>query len=389
MQRSLVVGLAVLVMAGSGALYLADSLDPRPAGPPGRHFPTSRREGSPTPPVPSQTSVSVATPSSSGSRSAAPPASGTLIYLRGTRILSRDIRSGPPRLVVDLHTPDLAISTSSGSIAYVVPQGSSTDEGDFVRRPELHLLDIGSGGDADLGVGFSPVWNAMGTEFVYLSPTQSRGCDGETCAGRVRVILGAAGASPRPISSPGHWHILAWSGNRVLASEGTDSSRTFSLSSTGGPLLAIEIPPNEIWDASPMGDQLITVTADKISLLELRGGHPAGDSHTIATAATLGEGTWSSGSGLVAAVVIQRGRGGRLALLSGRDAPVPVAGSEGAMGNVIWNLAGDRFAYVSVDAGDHSRLQAVLCRLDRGRRARCRPLFSWAQGISLLKLTIP
>lgn len=390
MQRSLALTLAVLVAAGIGALYLTGSLDSGPpARSPGGRILTDRPDRSSPTPASSGATVPIGTPFPSESLPAAPAPSGTLTYLRGTRIFSRDIRSGPPRLVVDLHTADVAISTSSGSLAYVLPEGSSVGEGDFVRRPELHLLDMSSGKDADLGVGFSPVWNATGSEFVYLSPTQPRGCDGETCAGAVRVTLAAAGAAPQPISSPGQWHLLAWSGDRVLASEASHAGVTFSLSSTGGPTFAIQIPPNEIWDASPTGSQLISVTSGKISLLELRGGHPVGDAHTIATDAVLGDGTWSSGSELIAAVLIQKGRGGRMALLSGMHAPVPVAGSQGAMGNVVWDLAGDRFAYVSVDGSDRSRLQAVLCRLGSDRSARCKPVFSWAQGVSLLRVTIP
>lgn len=385
MQRPLALALVVFVVAGTGALYLTGSRNGAPAGPPPHQTVIPRRlrsdpPGSPRPSgvVPSPSSVT--NPSALG-------ASRTLTYLRGTRIFSWDVGSGAPRAIADLHTADVTASTSSPLIAYVIPQKGSdpSANGDFVLSPELHLLDMESGDDVDLGPGFSPLWNALGRQFVYLSPTQPRGCDGETCTGTVRVNLAVPGQPTRPISGPGHWHLLAWSGDRVLVSEDGDPSQAISLSSTGGPSFAIQVPPSEIWDASPKGDELLAVAQGKISLLHLERGRPTGEVHTIATRASLGDGTWSAGSGVVAAALIEAGRQTRLALLSGTGPPEPVAGSEGAMGNVVWNVAGDHFAYVSIDSADPSRLQASLCHLTAGRTT-CRDLFSWSQGVSLLKL---
>ena len=69
--------------------------------------------------------------------------------------------------------------------------------------------------------------------------------------------------------------------------------------------------------------------------------------------------------------------------------PIPIRGSKGAMGNVVWDRAGTRFAYVGVDQTHRDRLQAVLCRLELGRRATCKPWFHWIEDVSLLQLLAP
>jgi hypothetical protein len=105
--------------------------------------------------------------------------------------------------------------------------------------------------------------------------------------------------------------------------------------------------------------------------------------------AILADGSWSAGSGKLAGVLRKRDGRSRLSFLSPDRSPVPVPGSAGAMGNVVWDRAGDSFAYVAVDATHRSRLQAILCRPRPSGSEVCRRWFSWAQGVSLLELSAP
>jgi hypothetical protein len=300
--------------------------------------------------------------------------------------VSRELGSDTERVIVDLHTADVVQSPSSQWIAYVVAQGGpGGEDGDFVRRPELHLQDLSSGLDVDLGVGFAPLWSPSRRELVYLRPDRIRKCDGETCSSTSRVMLGNPDGSTRPIADAGRWHVLAWAGDRVLVSDENDTSKTISVSAGGADQFSIAVPPDQIWDSAPDGRALMTAVPGKATFTSLLGGRPSGSPQSFDLGgAILGDGSWSVGSGRIVAVMRDPG-GSHLVLLSPTAAPFPVAGSQGAMGNVVWDAAGDGFAYVSV-AADPGYLEARTCRVVSELEIRCRPLFRWTHGVSLLSL---
>jgi hypothetical protein len=162
------------------------------------------------------------------------------------------------------------------------------------------------------------------------------------------------------------------------------------LSAVGGSSFSIAVPPSEIWDASPDGGLLLTVGPGALNFTELRSGRLTGNVRTVRIpGAILGDGSWSAGSGKLVGVLRRRDGSSRLSFLSPDRGAISIPGSAGAMGNIVWDRAGDGFAYVAVDAADRSRLQAVLCRRQTSGSEVCRRWFSWAQGVSLLELSAP
>jgi hypothetical protein len=314
----------------------------------------------------------------------------TLTYLRGTRIIGRGRGQRGERTISDPQTADVTASQASNWIAYVAAQtGAMTGDGDFVRKPKLHLMDLASGADLNVGVGFSPLWDATGSRVAYMAPDSPRSCDGETCAGAVRVMVAGPADPARQVTAFGHLHLLAWAGDRLLVADENDLTHTTSLALDGSAPFSIPIPPSQIWDASPDGRTLISVTPGKVHFMTLDAGRPTGSVRTLPSAAIWGDGSWSAGSGRVAVVLRQPNGSTSMALMRPDGGPVPIAGSKGAMGNVVWDRAGTRFAYVGVDQTHRGRLQAVLCRLEPDRPAICKPWFHWIEGVSLLKLSSP
>jgi hypothetical protein len=175
-----------------------------------------------------------------------------------------------------------------------------------------------------------------------------------------------------------------------LVADDNDLTRTTSLAVDGSAGFSIPLPPSEIWDASPDGRLLLSVTPGRLHFTTLTGGHTTTGVRTFSLAsAILGDGSWSAGSGQVAAVLRESDGSARMALLTAAHGLLPIGGTDGAMGNVVWDRAGSLFAYVGVNEGHRGRLQAMLCRLIPGSETVCRPWFSWLQGISLLRLTSP
>jgi hypothetical protein len=386
-RRPLILSFLIPLLAGIGLFSISCSGgDNPPPSPPPSSAPRSSPRESPQPPSPTAVASVTRSPSPSVS-----PRSWTLTYLRGTRIVTRALGSNAEHVEVDLHTAGVAAS-GSGWLAYVVPKrgSASGEDGDFVRRPELHLLELDSGEDLKIGLGFAPLWKADGTEVAFLRPNRARRCDGESCAGKVHVLVVAPGEPAGSISGSGQLHLLAWAGDRVLVSDDRHLTSTTSLSAAGGSPFSIPVPPSEIWDASPDGSLLLSVAPGKLKFTELRGGHLTEKVRSVPIpGAILGDGSWSAGSGKLVGVLRMRDGRSSLSFLSPDRPPLPVPGSSGAMGNVVWDRAGDSFAYVGVDATRRSRLQAILCRPRPAGREVCRRWFSWAQGVSLLELRAP
>jgi hypothetical protein len=344
---------------------------------------TTTQQAASTPASPTRTAAP--TPSSSSPGIASP--GGALVYLQGTKILSSDLRSGRKHLIADVHSADVSASQGGHWLAYVVPRRPSgaPANGDFVEHPELHLLDLTSGDDVTVGPGFAPLWRPAGDELAYLVPSGPRTCDGESCRGEAVVMIAAPRQTPRSLAEPGRWHLLAWAGDRVLASNERNLRRTFALSSVGAGIVAIHLPPNQIWDASSSGSTLIVVAPDGLEYVEAKDGVPTGAMRVLHTGGTVGDGAWSAGSERLAAV-LSRGNS-KLFLLSPGRAPVVVPKSTGALGNVVWNRAGDELAFVALASGNPGRLQALACRVTP-QPPSCRRLFTWTQGVSLLKLEV-
>ena len=217
----------------------------------------------------------------------------TLTYLRGTRIVTRTRGQGGERTVSELHTADIVASQASGWVAYVAQSGGATGEGDFVRKPKLHLMNLASGADMNVGVGFSPLWDPTGSRVAYMEPDSPRSCDGETCAGTVRVMVAGPADPARSITPFGHLHLVAWAGDRLMVADDTDLTHTTSLALDGSAPFSIPVPPSQIWDASPDGRMLISVTPGQVHFTTLAAGRPTGGVRTIPAASILGDGSWS------------------------------------------------------------------------------------------------
>jgi hypothetical protein len=359
------------------------STDPGHRGSRGPTVADSARS-SPTPtPTPSITASVSPIPSSP------PPGPPALTFLRGTRVVTRSLGSDVEHTVIDLHTADVSASSTLPWLAYVAPKkGSFPGNGDFVRRPELHLLNLASGADVDVGPGFDPLWKADGSEVAYVAASRARTCDAENCSGTVRVMVVSPGAPPHQLTGFGRLHLLAWAGDRLLVSDDADLKHTMSVASDGSGAATLPVPPSKVWDASPDGTILLTVVPGRVIFTHLVGGRPTGTPTSFSMAgAILGDGSWSVDPGRLAGVVRKRNGSSLLALLSPQHGVVPLAGSAGAMGNVVWDPGAERFAFVAVDPNHRDRLRTVVCRMISDVRASCRPWFSWSQGVALLKLS--
>jgi hypothetical protein len=375
----------VVILAGVGAAAVVqsagNSTDRRDPGP---RVPTVADSPQPTP-----TPTLSATASGSPVPSASPAAPAALTYLRGTRLVTRSLGSDVEQTVMDLHTADVSASSTSSWLAYVAPKkGTFPGNGDFVPRPELHFLDLASGADLDVGSGFDPLWKGDGSEVAYLAPSRARNCDAENCAGTVRVMVAAPDAPPRQLTAFGRLHLLAWAGDRLLVSDDADLRHTMSVASDGSGTSALPVPPSKIWDASPDGQTLLTVVPGHVSFMHLVGGRPTRTATSYDLAGEiLGDGSWSTDPNRAAGVVRKRDGSSVLAFLSPQHGVVPVRGSAGAMGNVVWDSGAARFAFVAEDKSHRNRLRTVVCRMVTDLRASCRPWFSWSQGVALLKLS--
>jgi hypothetical protein len=362
-----------------------DSTDRGDGGPRGPRVAGSAPSSTTLTPTPTPSTTSSVSPLPSPP----PTAPAALTFLRGTRVVTRSLGSDVEHPVVDLHTADVTASSTSAWLAYVAPKkGSSPGNGDFVRRPELHLLNLESGADVDVGPGFDPLWKADGSEVAYVAASRSRTCDAENCSGTVRVMVVSPGAPPRQLTAFGRLHLLAWAGDRLLVSDDADLKHTMSVASDGSGAAALPVPPSKIWDASPDGAILLTVVPGRVTFMDLVGGRPTGTPTSFAMAGgILGDGSWSADPGRVAGVVRKRNGSSVMVLLSPQHGLVPVPGSAGAMANVVWDPSAARFAFVAVDASHRARLRTVVCRMINDTKASCKPWFSWSQGVALLKLS--
>ena len=319
----------------------------------------------------------------------APSGPLSLLYMDGRSIRLHQMRSGHDRVLLRLPSPD-AYAAPRGDWVAIVRDARPPAPGqeDFAARPRLALVDPATGRRIDLGPGLSPLWDPSGEAIAWLQPVGERSCSAESCRGEVRVLVGDVPTMRRRVFAPaGRWALLAWAGDRLLLAEVTSPEDTLIASSQSRSRL--DVPPTEVWGTSPEGDWLLRSTPVALELVELTAAGDLRRSRRLRGGpATLAEGSWSPGGDTLAAVEVDTTDSGiprsRVVLISvdsGRIQPLP--GSRGATGPVLWSPGGDAVAFARSARGGQ-RLEAVLCGLSGGRG--CRTLFSWRQGVILLRL---
>jgi hypothetical protein len=260
--------------------------------------------------------------------------------------------------------------------------GSTQPPRDFVAKPELRLLELGSGRETVVGPGFAPLWAPGSRGLVFLRPQGDRRCSGEVCKGDLAVVyVELATARRRVLLEGGRWGLLSWLGSRVLVSDVGNLTGTLAVS-TDGSKRRIAPSPQEVWGGSPDGRWLVTVRSGRPEFLSVEGGVPTGASVPISTGrGVLAEGAWSPDSTRVAAVVLGR-RAGRLVTF-GPEAPIPrtFAGARGTTGPVLWSPDGGQ---VVATRTARRGLQVIACRVED---LRCRPLLDYERDVSLVGLT--
>ena len=306
--------------------------------------------------------------------------SESLLFLRGATLTRLDLATGKSARVGTFPTTDVHAAPVEPYVAYVVGSGPPGATEDFVRDPELRVLDLDSRAEDNAGAGVAPMWNPTGTLVAYLRPTAERGCEAEACSGLRQVLTFDPGTGRTEVlSAPGHWTLLGWTGDRVLAADRSALDGTASLGS--GRPRRLPIAPSEVWGGSPDGHWLLATGPTGTRFLELGpGGSPTGEEVEITLPGRLADGAWASDSSRVAVVLLGRA-GVRRAVVFGPDAPKPrtIPGSEVASGQLLW-LGDNRVVISGVAPG--GRLTTSLCPLD-GKG--CRELFSWGRGVVLLR----
>lgn len=342
-------------------------------------------------------SLSLAGCSSAGSRAGEPhPGAGPddnarplqLLYAASGGLLVRGLDAGGARPYGALPRGDVFAAQGSRWTAEVVPSRPSGDE-DFLAAPRLIVSKVGPDTRRRIvGPGVAPMWDSSGRWVAYLQPDEARGCAGEVCRGEVEVAAfnPVTGASRRLLPA-GHYGLLAFSHGRLWASDQADLKRTLVVS-VRGRRAAVPIPPAELWDVSPDGRWLVRSSGRNAKLIPLRGGQPAGSGRRVPLAGRLlADGSWAHDSSRVAAVLLPRsGEPGRarVSLFSPADpTPEPQPGTRHAVGQVLWAPDDSGFAVVRAAGRRLTRLRASYCRPAAGS---CTSLFSWIQGVVLLRV---
>jgi WD40-like Beta Propeller Repeat len=313
-----------------------------------------------------------------------------LEYLRGSELHRLDISTGADETIARLESPDAQAAFDSPWIASVADAEPSGDGEDFASAPVLRLVDPASGRTEALGPGVAPLWSPDGSRLAWLRPVGNRRCDAEACRGRLEVVaMEASTMQPRTLLPAGRWGLLAWAGEALLVADQADLATTTRVA-PGGDSTSVNVPPQELWGASPEGDWLVRVDRRGVDMLRARAGAPTGRSIPVARGSeALAEGSWSPGSARLAAVEVATASGGipaaHVIVVEPGSPPRRVAGSRAATGPVLWSPDGRAIAFARPTGPHGGRLEGVLCGLGPGRR--CRSLLSWTEGVVLLRLT--
>lgn len=297
-------------------------------------------------------------PEASPSISAAP--AERLLYLQRRTLYAFELGTGKRRRVALLPSGDAALSPAGTELA-VVEETAPGGHPEGFAAPVVSVVGVGGPGPArDLGPGRTPVWSPDGTAIAAVAPA-----DGD----EVVVAYRRDGAARRMLG-PDRWALLGWSGPFVAAiGEGAGV-----VVGNGDEVEAIDLAPSEVWGISPI-EPVIAVSRPATTSL-----YRAGDETRLELDGVLGDGAWSPDGTTIAAVILGDGRPYVALIDVAARAVEPVADSARAQGNVVWSEDSQSFAYVRVDPGDATRLQAVICT----RAGVCIATFSWAEGVTLL-----
>ncbi len=316
-------------------------------------------------------------------------ADGSILFVRGTSLALFDRASDDEKQIADLGSADAVASPDGAIVAYVAsPDGARED---FIEEPEIRLLEVSSGEVTRVGAGYAPSFSPSGDVLAYLQPVGRRECEGEVCTGDARVMAGAPGEEARQIRGAGSWIVLGWAGERLMVVDQENPTGVQLISPSRDPI-RLAVRPAGVWGGSPAGDRLLLVSANAAEFRSFDDGGLTSESTLVALNGTLGQGSWSPNGETVAAALIEGSKGGlpktRLVTIAAGEPSggrvESVAGSSGAMGQVLWAEGGRSLAYVKSAPPRGLNLQAVLCEspLD----GPCERLFEWKRGVTLLHL---
>jgi hypothetical protein len=299
--------------------------------------------------------------------------------------------------IAQIESLDVFGSPGTEWVAYVKPELRANSS---AVVPTLHLLDAG-GKDTVVGVGSAPLWMSTGARLAYLRPVHPEDCTVDGCPGRSEVVvLEPATRDEQVILDKGKWSLLGWAGNRVLVADAKDPS-TVSSVSLGGNTAELGVAASEVWEASPDGRWLVTVSGDTTSIVPLEDGRIAGEGVEVPLIGkTLAGGAWSHDSSTVAAVALSQdipanlGKKGTLGesttiseivVFSPEDAePRMVEESFGATGNLLWSVGNDGLVFSKVANEKKGLFQSFYCPVETTEQ--CRLLLSFTQDVVLLRM---
>ena len=245
-------------------------------------------------------------------RSVPRPAATSALYLSGDSLSRLDLESGDARPIGRAPTNDVHASDASPWVAYVVSGTGAQGEEDFLAEPVLRAINVDSGAATEIGPGFNPLWHPTDARLAYLRPIADRQCSGESCRGLFEVVVYDADSEvSTELTEPGHFNLLAWSGERVLVANESDLSVTLSLGSKQD-VQSLDIEPSELWDASPDGRWLLRSDPNGATLIDLESGE---ESAVHIDKGVLADGAWSPDSKHIVAGVLNEARTKTRALL--------------------------------------------------------------------------
>ena len=291
------------------------------------------------------------------------PATGAL-YLSGRALTSVDFDTGTTQRIGRMPTLDVHASPVTPWLAYVVPRTPQTEqEPDFISDPVLRAVNVNTRKDREIGDGFNPLWHPATPKLAYLQPIVERRCSGESCRGFFQVVTYDVTTGERAVlTEPGRLNLLAWSGERVLFADAQDLSATYSVG-TDGALETLDLPPSELWDASPDGRYLVRSAPGEAALVDLETNDETG---IDIGRGVLAEGNWAPDSRRFAAAVLNEGRTrARAVVVDAADGGITSYTSNlpGVL-NVRWSPDAREFGFLTF-IGATNRVEINRCPVDR------------------------
>ncbi|MGH2747338.1 MAG: hypothetical protein ACRDKB_05385 [Actinomycetota bacterium] len=254
--------------------------------------------------------------------------------------------------------------------------------------PTLTLFDPDEGDSTEIGPGLHPTWNATGDRLAYLRPADPDRCAAERCpdGGEVVALDPAVPDDAEVVLDTGTWVPELWAGEHLVVADTTAPDEITVVASDG----EVSTPDmGRPMAASPDGEWLLVARSDTEpeGFVRFTDGEPQGDLAAIdkGELETFTQVRWSPASDRVAAV-LKGGTDAQVVTMSPDDpTPEPLAGSEGAVGRLMWGPGGDALAFsrLGEDEAGTPALQATFCVLDAGD---CSVVLQWQQGVTMLRL---